>query len=420
MPDRFSMRLCFYNPHAGLFGISLFHWLFKKPFQAKYAWMLRYVRSPSHSTAFVVDGTVSSFPVHYVTHARWVVWVVAFFEIYLWCLLNGLNPFRQTIIFSTSRLNPSADILFGLGFLSNPFELYDPGQTILGTYRGKRLLHLSHYFNKTAFLAGRLTAAGIRAYVAEADVSATPYFRAFFPADATVYTLPFVLRPRYRATTPFARRSRRCLAVGTTHQLPVNDFTRDYCTFFKTNNYHRMRRLLYDNRDSDASLMDLRVSLLEESPLPSGRFYRSWLLYQYFYKLFRRGQPSYFSFDIVALYNEHMMFVSPEEDVGLPSINFIEGMACGCAYIGIAHDMYSSLGMRAGEHYIAYDGTLTGLKEAITYYSDRPNRLEKIAHSGHRFATECFAEPRVADTFWEDIQQYSTTEAPGCSFIAEC
>ena len=52
------------------------------------------------------------------------------------------------------------------------------------------------------------------------------------------------------------------------------------------------------------------------------------------------------------------MFVVPEEANDLPGIGFVEGMACGSAYIGLDDGMYKDIGLIPRKHYITYDGTL--------------------------------------------------------------
>ena len=42
-------------------------------------------------------------------------------------------------------------------------------------------------------------------------------------------------------------------------------------------------------------------------------------------------------------------------------IGFVEGMACGSAYIGLDDPMYKDIGLIPGKHYIIY-GTLEDLK----------------------------------------------------------
>ena len=73
--------------------------------------------------------------------------------------------------------------------------------------------------------------------------------------------------------------------------------------------------------------------------------------------------PSDFSFDMVAKFNEYKMCIVGEEITGVPGIGFVEGMVCGCAYIGLNNGLYEQYGLKEGVHYIGYDGTLPDLTE---------------------------------------------------------
>jgi spore maturation protein CgeB len=93
-------------------------------------------------------------------------------------------------------------------------------------------------------------------------------------------------------------------------------------------------------------------------------------------------------FNIVDEYNKYKMFVNAEEVIGLPGVGFVEGMACGTAYIGLKSPMYEDIGMRDGVHYIGYDGSLEDLCKKIAYYQNHGEKLERIAENGYAFVRE--------------------------------
>lgn len=107
----------------------------------------------------------------------------------------------------------------------------------------------------------------------------------------------------------------------------------------------------------------------------------------------------------VSLYNSYKMFVVPEEVVGIPAIGFVEGMACGAAYIGLDHTMYRDIGLIAGVHYIVYDGSLTDLQLKVKYYIANDKELEVIARQGHEFVVRNFSMETVRTLFYEKFIQ---------------
>ena len=91
--------------------------------------------------------------------------------------------------------------------------------------------------------------------------------------------------------------------------------------------------------------------------------------------------------------------------MGVPGIGYVEGMACGCAYIGLDSPMYRDLGLIPGVHYISYDGTKEGLKQVIEYYQQEEHQeeLERIAKIGSEYVRENFMGNKVANNLLESL-----------------
>ena len=100
------------------------------------------------------------------------------------------------------------------------------------------------------------------------------------------------------------------------------------------------------------------------------------------------------------------MCIVGEEILGIPGIGFVEGMACGCAYIGQNKGYYEDYGMQEGVHYIGYDGTLEDLKAKIRYYQRPENQeeLEQIAKTGYEFVRKNFCGHVVAERLIQSLK----------------
>jgi hypothetical protein len=98
------------------------------------------------------------------------------------------------------------------------------------------------------------------------------------------------------------------------------------------------------------------------------------------------------------------MFIVPEEVIDLPAIGFVEGMACGSAYIGLKNSMYSDIGMLDGVHYIGYDGTLNDLLEKINYYKIHADELKIIAENGYNFVKNNLNPDLVMKGFFNSLK----------------
>ena len=102
---------------------------------------------------------------------------------------------------------------------------------------------------------------------------------------------------------------------------------------------------------------------------------------------------------MVEKFNDYKMHFLGEEILGVPGIGYVEGMACGSAYIGLDSPMYRDMGLIPGVHYIAYDGTKEGLRKTVEYWQKPENQeeLERIAKTGCEFVRKNFCGAVVAE-----------------------
>jgi hypothetical protein len=107
------------------------------------------------------------------------------------------------------------------------------------------------------------------------------------------------------------------------------------------------------------------------------------------------------------------MFAVPEEVCDLPAIGFVEGMACGTAYLGLRNPMYEDIGMVAGVHYIPHDGTVSDLMAKVSYYQQHPDEVALIAMEGCRFVREHLCSQTVYGDFVERLLALSRASQRG-------
>lgn len=428
------MRLCFYNPHAtsnatgdtALARMAQILGRSKKKMRkhnCKYGYLLDILKNKKTETAIVVDGADTSFSAvldqwEWIKGNYFIHKLISVVEIYVWCLLNGINPFNQTIIFNKKKLDKKTDILFGFAYCSNMFfneKLID--KSLISAFEGKKILHASHFYKSTKKVAENVKRTGTQYMVAEADLKKSPYFNRFFGYIEEVGILPQALRSKYQKNTSFKERKTSCLALGTLILEDQRDNTNEnFIHFFKTNCLHPMRRSIFENREALEEVIDCNINFQNKQRIDvanKSKLYQKSRLYRILYDLFGMAEGSdYHKMDIVKKYNEYKMFISPEESIGLPSVNVVEGMACGCAFVGIDHPMYTDIGMVNKKNYIAYDGTLEDLKRKIQYYQKNPEELEEIAKNGHEFAKQRFSEERVVSDFIKYLTNLTDESRP--------
>ena len=220
----------------------------------------------------------------------------------------------------------------------------------------------------------------------------------------------FVAAPRFNRIKPFAERENRCFSTGTITYKLHPEFMEVYGT---TCDQPTRKQILVNKDELEPLVACYNSDYLEDTDmkkyLPEDN---RWTHYKkVWYNSRHTGQQKkYFSFNMVDKFNDFKMCLVGEEILGIPGIGFVEGMACGCAYIGQNLGYYEDYGMIEGVHYIGYDGTLEDLKAKITYYQqpEHQEELERIANAGYEFAQTHFRGDIVAKDLLEKLQKAQT------------
>jgi hypothetical protein len=249
--------------------------------------------------------------------------------------------------------------------------------------------------------------ANISCFFNEVDLSKTSaIFQKYYHITLPWVCIPFVFAERFKNNKPFNQRKNKAFSVGTitykTHPEFV-DVYGDPCD-------QPVRKFVKDNPDFFAETADCYSSdYLEDDDVKEVKPTDNVIVkfYKRVHNRFNTGrQKKYFSFDMVEKFNEYKMHIVGEEILGIPGIGYVEGMACGSAYIGLDSPMYRDLGLIPGVHYIAYDGTKEGLRSTIEYWQRPENQpeLEKIAATGCKFVRENFRGDKVAHDLIESLK----------------
>lgn len=230
-------------------------------------------------------------------------------------------------------------------------------------------------------------------------------YRRYYHLNLPWVTHPFVYAERFQNKKPFNERKNMAFATGTitykTHEefvtvygdscdQPSRKQIKDNPEFFKDTVYCTSSDYLEDNPGKEILPTDNKIIRL----------------YKKIYNRTHVGkQKKYYSFDMVEAFNSYKMCIVGEEILGIPGIGFVEGMACGCAYLGVDSPAYRDWGLVSGEHFIAYDGTKEDLRAKIEYYQKDENQeeLERIAKTGCEYVRTHFNGEAVAEKLIRDL-----------------
>ena len=215
--------------------------------------------------------------------------------------------------------------------------------------------------------------------------------------------IPFVFAPRFKVVKPFAERQNKAVSVGTV------TYPGYLVKYYGHDCLQPARKQVYDNAKELTPWVDcFNSDYLEDDKMSKHSSSDNKLVTivkRLHDKFFVGHQKKYYSFDMVEKFNDYKMCIVGEEIVGLPGIGFVEGMACGCAYLGQTVGYYEDYGMKEGVHYIGYDGTLDDLKAKISYYQqpEHQQELEMIAWTGCEFVRSHFNGPAAAESLLNNL-----------------
>lgn len=370
------MRIQFYNPHVDDFLADppQFKLVGRRPLK-KYGYLLQSVIAEEGAVRMCVDSSLSAFVPARIF--RWFPgflrrWVSAL-EVKRWITINGLHG-KVTIERQPSEEPDTIVLLFSYKGATGIFELR---QSKLARSRAL-VAHMSHYFVSTQEKSKNLQKLPGVILAGDADISANPYFRHFFSWYRQPFlTLPFTVAPRFTNRIPFADRQPRAVATGTYHDLENEMYPglyEDFRTFFKSSTYHPVRKQIAEQREKLESQIVSHVNFYREAGGRAAMFKR-------LRSFLSVAQKAYFSIDLVELYNSHRYAIVGEEASGFPALGAFEAMACGCTLIA-QPEFYAGWDMQPGVHFVAHDGSLASIIDAIDRMNAEPERASAIARAG--------------------------------------
>lgn len=310
---------------------------------------------------------------------------------------NNIDRKKITVITNPKDIR-SDDIVIAYNFYH---EHYRGLENVKG-FKALSMLHF-HGISEEDKLIEK---ANVDCYFNEVNLRKTSeLFLHFYHQEHPWIVIPFVFAQRFHNKKPFAERQNKAFSVGTiTYKVH-----KEYFEVHKEGCLQPVRKFVKDNPEYFNNTIDCySEDYLEgdEGKKVKTTDNKLIVLYKKIYNRFHTGrQKRYFSFDMVEKFNDYKMCIVGEERIGLPGIGFVEGMACGTAYLGIDSPMYRDYGLIPGIHYIAYDGTKEGLRETIEYYQmpEHQEELERIATTGCEFVRKNFQGDVVAEYLLKEL-----------------
>lgn len=359
------------NPHIDDFmACPVSFWLVGRKPLVKYGYLIEEQIRRFGSVDVLVDGTISSlFPQRIFGRLPKVIRnFLLRKELKRWEKINNFIG-KVRVHWTPETVSDRRNIyLFSYKNCTDNFELR---RNYIEAF-DRKIINLSHFMIRISEKSKNAESLKNVTYTSEADLSDEPFFKKYFDGSNTVLALAFCVASRFENKRLFRTRVDRCAAVGSFHNLDnerPRSFYKDVMNFFQTNTYHPVRKLVYDNQHLLSDYITCAIA-----PFREGRIG--------FLRKLDVKQKSYFSFDVVDFFNNNKYALVGEEIYGLPGIGFFEAMACGSTLLGQSGRFYNGLGLVSGVHYVGHDGTLDGIKRAIDFLRENPEKAEEIAKNG--------------------------------------
>lgn len=386
------MRIVFVNLHGNEFLLKTLNKIvFKQSVAIKHKYLLDYLlENPNMEVCSYINEL--GFSMSY-SHAR-TFKAFRFLEHRIALKANGIDRKKITVLKRESDLRPD-DILILYNYYSNQLAFAKRPDCLIA-------VSMIHFGTANSEILNQL----------QPDVM---YNEANFQHGSKIFdhfynwyhnpfiTIPFVFADRFQKKVPFAARKNMAVSVGTiTYMHNITEIYGDPCAQparKQVKDHAKELEDIIECRNSDYAEDD-KAKNSSSSKNPIVKVYSE--LYN---KFFTGHQKSYYSFNMVDKFNEYKMCIVGEEIMGIPGVGFVEGMACGCAYIGQAVGYYEDYGMQEGVHYIGYDGTVADLRRKIEFYQRPENqkKLEEIADNGYKFVHENFRGEVIARKLVEEL-----------------
>lgn len=402
------------NPQKfSLIGTSVNHWIKSSKMLPKYRYILELISSREITILF--DTGSSSFG--FLNDKSNLFYVfLRILELYIWLIINKINPFSIEIVYNHKNLSKT-DVVFN--FIHGNFENISLVQNYAKFTNCVKIYHTSHYFTNTRSLNATLKNIKNVFLCGENNLKKnSPFFKKYLDNyNSKFFNVPFTYYDRFHNYKNFSQRENKCVAFGSLEKNVSKSSYSEVINFFNTRTIHPLRLAIYENEELCRDLIINNISLIEINEKAGSinkKFNKSGVINSLLkfpvlkVSNFKNDitKRKYYDINFNDTFNNYKMFICPEEITGLPAISFVEGMICGCVYIGEKNNMYKDLGMKDGVHYIAHEGNIESVLDRINYFKNRSLLLEKISVNGYNLAKSLFNKKRVKSIFLEMMEYH--------------
>lgn len=383
-----NKKIYLYNPQLlSLAGVSVKDYFKRSKIPPKYSFFRDMIKSGKIN--ILVSDNFSSFTkkIKNKILLKFIFFIetyfLKFFEIYLWLIINGCFG-KTKVTFNKNQIKENDILIF---FSNCVLDTEHPSKNIetLKHLKCKKIIHLSHYKHFTSTISKNLKKIDNYYLAFENNLKKnSKYFNKHFDYKKDFLQLMYVARESFKNNKKFNQRKNKAMSIGSFQVLSpesINSSFRDCYEFYKSNVTSEIRYEIYKNSNHNKHLIECFNSEIT----PQQDF----------------SKRDYYKIDLNKKFNEYQMFICGEELGDAPGISFVEGMKCGCVFIGLDDYCYKDIGLIDGHNYIAYSNDLNEVLDKIKFYQKNYEKLENISKNSYNIASEKFNSKYVQNQFYQ-------------------
>ena len=303
------------------------------------------------------------------------------FEFFLWVVLNRISYRKIQFFCRISDVDPQNSIIYDLAVGWN--EDKKNYLLELSNFKGLSLINMTHYNRNSDKIFEILPKLHYPALISEGNITNSRIFKLFYKDYIPEIHVPFVIDHLLVDSDKYEFISDN---VDSNFE---NSGRKNLCLIMGSTGPHLNQKIAEITHTT--SLNPDRASFRSRSiGMP----------YFAYAPGINNSQHNFTQTTIEELYSEYTMFFTGLEIIQIPSMNVLEGMYFGCAYIGPDDSSHEILGLVNNENYFAYEqGNFESFLDTVKYLIDNPTLVNKVAIEGQKYVKTNFIGNKVYENF---------------------
>jgi len=304
-------------------------------------------------------------------------------EFYLWIIINRI-PYKKIQIFrSVNHVTPQNSVIYDLGVGWNSDKeryLFE-----LSNFKGLSLINMTHYNRNAQKIFEVIPQLKYPIVISEGHVTSSRIFKLLYKDYIPEIHVPFVIDHLNSLPPPH-----KSTLIGNNVNSNLENIKRkNLCLMMGSIGPHLNKQI-----------SEITHTTFLNPDRATFRSYSFGMPYFAYEPDISDYQHNFSKRTIDQLYSEYTMFFTGVEIVQIPSMNVLEGMYFGCAYIGPDDKSHEILGLVNNKNYFAYKlGDFENFLDTVKYLVANPILVNKVAREGQKYILTNFTGEKIYEGF---------------------